>query len=513
MIALQNTLGRYFTFAVLGLAISAPVSVQGDQDDVVLMWGEQTSGTTTTGIRGFGLDGATISVQGACQMAQMFLFSNLPMETAMYAAMVAELAGADGMEAGQATASALADLRECAFEPDQGYSGDMWLIVTSCSMIMGAGTQWMRWTVPPFSEEASMVALDAATGQAVTVPLETRMKQLQEYEGVAVNKTGKLTGYNVDGPGAQKSVVLSVPELREFTADRYDFNYSGNIEVIPGATASDFMPTVSVNSTGHAWIVPDAPGADVIATFFANFRDHVAPAAGMGSLMAGMMRQMAALTTIGIPVETTQKTQVGAGTMMSSFGADSGESTSEIKRIMVSPNAASGRCARTVLPENVEVVDINAMMAGAGGQPGGNAPGAAGMSGMTPEQQAEAAAAMNQASAAMQDAMDQMTPEQQDMLRNMGIAVPGTAAAAANPAGGAAKSGAPSSDSLMTDNLTQTVQLHLQALGYDVGNTDGTASIETTIAISQFQAEKGMTVTGEVTPQLAGILAAEVDSR
>ena len=108
--------------------------------------------------------------------------------------------------------------------------------------------------------------------------------------------------------------------------------------------------------------------------------------------------------------------------------------------------------------------------------------------------------------------MGQMTPEQQDMLGGMGIPVPG-AAAAANPSGGGAQGGAPASGSLTTDNLTQTVQLHLQALGYDVGNTDGTASMETTIAISQFQAERGMEVTGEVTPQLAGILAAEVDSR
>ena len=38
-------------------------------------------------------------------------------------------------------------------------------------------------------------------------------------------------------------------------------------------------------------------------------------------------------------------------------------------------------------------------------------------------------------------------------------------------------------------------------------------ALETTIAISQFQAEKGMKVTGEVTPQLIGILAAEVDRR
>ena len=60
-------------------------------------------------------------------------------------------------------------------------------------------------------------------------------------------------------------------------------------------------------------------------------------------------------------------------------------------------------------------------------------------------------------------------------------------------------------------NLTQSVQKNLKALGYDPGNIDGEASVQTSIAISQFQAEKGMAVTGEVTPQLAGILEAEVE--
>jgi peptidoglycan hydrolase-like protein with peptidoglycan-binding domain len=71
----------------------------------------------------------------------------------------------------------------------------------------------------------------------------------------------------------------------------------------------------------------------------------------------------------------------------------------------------------------------------------------------------------------------------------------------------------PSSADLSSDNLTQMVQLHLDALGYSPGNTDGELTTGTIIAISQFQAEKGLSVTGEVTPQLAGMLSAEVDMR
>jgi peptidoglycan hydrolase-like protein with peptidoglycan-binding domain len=57
----------------------------------------------------------------------------------------------------------------------------------------------------------------------------------------------------------------------------------------------------------------------------------------------------------------------------------------------------------------------------------------------------------------------------------------------------------------------ESVQKHLDALGYDPGTTDGTESVMTEVAISQFQAENGLPVTGKVTPQLLGILSATVD--
>lgn len=79
-------------------------------------------------------------------------------------------------------------------------------------------------------------------------------------------------------------------------------------------------------------------------------------------------------------------------------------------------------------------------------------------------------------------------------------------ARAAPPAG-------PTSRDLTTDDLTQSVQNHLQALGYEVGNTDGDLDTTTIIAISQFQAENGMEATGEVSPQLLGVLGARVDTR
>jgi len=56
--------------------------------------------------------------------------------------------------------------------------------------------------------------------------------------------------------------------------------------------------------------------------------------------------------------------------------------------------------------------------------------------------------------------------------------------------------------------LVQMAQQELTTLGYDPGAADGEMTTQTVIAISKFQAEKGMDVTGEVSPQLIGALRA-----
>jgi len=63
---------------------------------------------------------------------------------------------------------------------------------------------------------------------------------------------------------------------------------------------------------------------------------------------------------------------------------------------------------------------------------------------------------------------------------------------------------------VQADALTAMIQEDLVTLGYALPSTDGEMSVETAVAISQFQAERGMDVTGEATPQLAGILKAAI---
>ena len=56
------------------------------------------------------------------------------------------------------------------------------------------------------------------------------------------------------------------------------------------------------------------------------------------------------------------------------------------------------------------------------------------------------------------------------------------------------------------DKLTEIIQKDLTTLGYEPGNTKGEMTTATAIAISKFQAENGLEVTGEPSPQLAGVV-------
>jgi hypothetical protein len=60
------------------------------------------------------------------------------------------------------------------------------------------------------------------------------------------------------------------------------------------------------------------------------------------------------------------------------------------------------------------------------------------------------------------------------------------------------------------DDLTRIIQEDLAAMGYDVGEASGERTVQTAIAISQFQAEYDLEVTGEPSPQLAGIIKAKM---
>jgi peptidoglycan hydrolase-like protein with peptidoglycan-binding domain len=66
---------------------------------------------------------------------------------------------------------------------------------------------------------------------------------------------------------------------------------------------------------------------------------------------------------------------------------------------------------------------------------------------------------------------------------------------------------------VIADDLTKMIQKDLIALGYDPGNIQGEMSTATVVAISKFQAENNMEVTGAATPQLAGIIKATLSNK
>jgi peptidoglycan hydrolase-like protein with peptidoglycan-binding domain len=63
---------------------------------------------------------------------------------------------------------------------------------------------------------------------------------------------------------------------------------------------------------------------------------------------------------------------------------------------------------------------------------------------------------------------------------------------------------------LAADELTEIIQRDLTTLGYDTGGVTGELSTKTIIAISKFQTEHELEVTGEPSPQLAGVIKAQL---
>ena len=91
-----------------------------------------------------------------------------------------------------------------------------------------------------------------------------------------------------------------------------------------------------------------------------------------------------------------------------------------------------------------------------------------------------------------------------------GVAASGAGSASGGATSGGSASGGSGSGGPISDNLLVRIQLDLVTLGYEPGNTDGLLDTMTQVAISQFQAESGLEVTGEPSQEVADALAAAV---
>jgi hypothetical protein len=247
----------------------------------------------------------------------------------------------------------------------------------------------------------------------------------------------------------------------------------------------------------HGYFSRDVPGMNILEEFYETFAKGISFEKGGGSFFGGLMNTWVEVLEHGLPLEMDQSVTTSMGGR-----AMGGENRFLLKvSDLQLVNLPTDFCTRVLTPDYFEVSEVGEGLSGMSMGPGSNSPGAG----------PEAEGGMS----ALGGLLDMMKAGGEQ-----GFAVPGAqqapaaqpAAIPAATAGGTARS-TPSSSALTTNNMTQSVQNHLQALGYDPGNTSGDLSTDTIIAISQFQAEKGMDVTGEVTPQLLGILGAEVDSR
>ena len=280
----------------------------------------------------------------------------------------------------------------------------------------------------------------------------------------------------------------------------YDYEYTGGLGGGGGALSA-VGNMISTQNVGTVWVSSEVPGIDIVRIFYERLARDVDVSGGAVSFFGGLIQNLVGMLRKGLPLEidSTVSSKIMGATAVSGRTRNI---LSNVRLVKFYPEW----CTESLMPTDYAVTDIDQQLSEA-----------MGASGMDSAEMSEAMQEYNQA-------MEQMTPEQRAMMESMGIgdmmqqgmqgagAGAGAAAmtASGTPAGG---SNMPSSAELTTDDLIQTVQNHLQALGYEPGNTDGEVSLDTTIAISQFQADKGIEVTGEVTPQLVGILSAEVDSR
>ena len=396
----------------------------------------------------------------------------------------------------------------CNSDPDTTFN----IIYTNCSMTMWSGADYMKIVLPPATDKPYMITypyvVDPNSNQqpsAVAFDLQTPLT----YSQVSPSRSDETMPGVMDRsevtPGGETSEHIGYP------TSLVNFSYSGRVNMstfLGGGGQGPALPgglgQIDLESEGYAWVSTEAPGIDVIQAFYDNFANSVQPPPGGGTLMSSMIEQMAGITAHGLPLAVQTNSSVTM--QMSILGESKQESASatEIRRVRAITAGPNARCERPEIPPGYQLMTM-----GEGGLSGGD--GAPGGQGLTAEQQQQ----VNEGMAEFNEAMQNLTPEQQEALSGLSGLIPGLSQGqpAAAPAGASANSSRSASRStdLMTDNMVQSVQLHLQALGIEPGNTSGEMDLNTQIAISQFQASKGMKPTGEASPQLLGILAAEVD--
>lgn len=359
-----------------------------------------------------------------------------------------------------------------------------------CRMAMATPTHAMEIHLPPELGTGRMSMADHSTREIMTLTLRPSIEAASIATGTGWSDQITMNSGGQDGSRAG------------YPVEKFSYEYSaglgGGMQVLAGL--------VSTRNAGTVWVSDAVPGINVVRAFYQNLTREMELAQGATSFFGGLINNLVGMLREGLPLEIDQTISSGVAGSVSVSGRSHSIVTS-VRNV----DFHSGWCSQSLMPTGYTVTDIDEQISQAMGESGMSSP------------------EMQEAMQEYEEAMEQMTPEQRQMMEQFGMGdmmqqmMGGANPAGAEPAGAAAAddsaasrsggSNMPPSEELNSGSLAESVQRHLQALGYDVGNTNGEMSMETTIAISTFQAEKGMEVTGEVSPQLLGILAAEVDSR
>jgi hypothetical protein len=352
-----------------------------------------------------------------------------------------------------------------------------------CRMTMDSAGQMLDIVIPPGGTEGRMDVADFGRNEAMRVLLQRDLAATAEVVGRGWSNTVDMKSLGSGG------------EVAGYPTTKYQFTYSGGLGggVAPGAGM------VSTTSSGFSWISDKVDGINVVQDFYRTFTSEIDATQGSGSFMSGLISNLVVMLENGMPLKMDQTVE----SKIAGMSMAGGRSTMEVYTVR-RVKLPDDWCGQNFLPPGMPITDVNEQINEAMGQSGN----------------AEAAAAMADAQKQMDEAFKNLTPEQRKMMEGMGLdklmggqkaapaATTGAAAAAAAAQPRAAAKAAP--DPYYSDNTTQMVQRQLKALGYDPGNTDGKESMQTSIAISQFQAENNLPVTGKASPQLAGVLSARL---
>jgi hypothetical protein len=344
-----------------------------------------------------------------------------------------------------------------------------------CRMAMYTPTHAMDIHLPPGGGNGTMSMADHGAREVVVATLRRTLNATSGVLG-----SGWTDGLTMKETGAEGERI-GYP-VRQYTFESSSAVGTGAVgAALPGSA-------VKVRNSGTLWASPDVIGAPIVQAFYERLTREVQPNGGAMSFFGGLINNMAGMLRYGIPLEIDQT----SSSSIMGIKRVSGRSKNYITGVRL-VDFYPEWCNESLMPTSYAVTDIDKELSDAIGGAGG----------------------VDGAMADYNESLEKMSPADRALLEGMGVGnmVESQMRAAGGMDDSPTALAGPTSADLTTDNLLQSVQLHLEALGISPGNTDGEASLQTAIAISQFQAEKGLEVTGEASPVLLGVLAAEVDSR